>query len=165
MNINEIKDLISLIDKSTLSYFEFKTENISLKLDKSITRQLNTDFKENSFLNIENKVEEATEVKRENKKNEEIYINKEDKGKKTIESGKIITSPMVGTFYAAPSPDSDPFVSKGIEVKKGTILCIIEAMKLMNEIESEESGTILEVLVKDGDMVEYGTPLFRIEEI
>ena len=84
---------------------------------------------------------------------------KEEKHK----SGNIVESPMVGTFYAKPSPTSTPYVEIGKEVKLGDTLCIIEAMKLMNEIESEYAGKVTEILVKDGDVVEYGTPLFRIE--
>ena len=70
---------------------------------------------------------------------------------------------MVGTFYIKPSPTSQPYVEVGKDVKVGDTLCIIEAMKLMNEIESEYAGKVAEILVKDGDVVEYGTPLFRIE--
>ena len=77
--------------------------------------------------------------------------------------GNIIKSPMVGTFYAKPSPDSEPYVEVGKNVKKGDVVCIIEAMKLMNEIESEFDGEIVEILVKDGEPVEYGKPLFRIK--
>ena len=76
--------------------------------------------------------------------------------------GKAITSPMVGTFYIKPSPDSKPYVEVGSNVKKGNVLCIIEAMKLMNEIESEFDGKISEIYVKDGEPVEYGKPLFKI---
>jgi acetyl-CoA carboxylase biotin carboxyl carrier protein len=79
-----------------------------------------------------------------------------------VEKGNIVKSPMVGTFYIKPSPEASPYVEKGTEVKKGDTLCIIEAMKLMNEIESEFSGKVTEILVKDGEPVEYGTPLFRI---
>ena len=78
------------------------------------------------------------------------------------EEGNIVKSPMVGTFYIKPSPTAEAYVEVGKEVKKGDVLCIIEAMKLMNEIESEYVGTIAEILVKDGETVEYGTPLFRI---
>lgn len=77
---------------------------------------------------------------------------------------KIIKSPMVGTFYLKPSPDAQSFVEVGQEVKKGEVLCIIEAMKLMNEIESDYSGKIKEILVKDGEAVDYGKELFVIEE-
>lgn len=77
-------------------------------------------------------------------------------------AGKKVLSPMVGTFYAQPSPDKPAFVKVGDKVKKGQTLCIIEAMKLMNEIESEFDGEIVEVLVKSDDMVEFGQPLFII---
>ena len=73
------------------------------------------------------------------------------------------TSPIVGTFYRAPSPESAPFVEVGSRVKKGQVLCIVEAMKLMNEIESEIDGTIIKILVENGQPVEYGEPLFLIE--
>ena len=77
--------------------------------------------------------------------------------------GNIIKSPLVGTFYAAPAEDALPFVTKGSEVKKGQTLGIVEAMKLMNEIESEFEGTVEEILVENGQMVEFGQPLFRIK--
>lgn len=79
------------------------------------------------------------------------------------ENVKIVKSPMVGTFYASSSPDKEPFVSVGDKVHKGQVLCIVEAMKLMNEIESEFDGEIIEVCVKNEDVVEYGTPLFKIK--
>ena len=76
--------------------------------------------------------------------------------------GMIVKAPLVGTFYAAPSEDADPFVSLGDTVKKGQTLAIVEAMKLMNEIESDYSGKIAEIYVENGQAVEYGQPLFRI---
>lgn len=93
------------------------------------------------------------------KDNEQIIEDiKEEK-----KSGNKIKSPMVGTFYLKPSPTAEPYVQIGKEVKQGDTLCIIEAMKLMNEIESEYSGKIKEILVKDGQPVEFGTELFIIE--
>jgi len=80
-------------------------------------------------------------------------------------SGDVITSPMVGTYYASPSPDSPPFVKAGDKVKKGQTLCILEAMKIMNEIEAEYDCKIIEVLVADGEAVEYDKPLFVIEKL
>lgn len=77
--------------------------------------------------------------------------------------GKEIKSPMVGVFYAAASPDSEPYVQVGQAVKKGDTLCIIEAMKLMNEINAEESGVITEICAKNGDLVQFGQPLFKIK--
>ena len=76
---------------------------------------------------------------------------------------KTITSPLVGTFYAAPSPDDAPFVSVGDTVKKGQVIGIVEAMKLMNEIESEHDGVITEIMVNNGDMVEYGQVLIKVK--
>lgn len=76
-----------------------------------------------------------------------------------------VTAPIVGTFYAAPSPDAPPFVKVGDKVEAGTVLCIIEAMKLMNEIEAEVAGTVREVLVRNEEPVEYGQPLFRLEPV
>ena len=97
------------------------------------------------------------EVKEINTNNHPIHIET----RKELE-GNIIKSPMVGTFYIKPSPSANPYVEVGKDIQKGDTVCIIEAMKLMNEIESEFSGKVLEVLVKDGDTVEYGTPLFRV---
>ncbi|MBO5460057.1 MAG: acetyl-CoA carboxylase biotin carboxyl carrier protein, partial [Lachnospira sp.] len=78
------------------------------------------------------------------------------------EQGNIVKSPLVGIFYSAPSPDDEPFVSEGTAVKKGQTLGIIEAMKLMNEIESDYEGTVKKILVENGQMVEFGQPLFVI---
>ncbi|WP_246796682.1 acetyl-CoA carboxylase biotin carboxyl carrier protein [Burkholderia perseverans] len=76
--------------------------------------------------------------------------------------GHVVTSPMVGTFYRAPSPGADPFIQVGDTVKEGQTLCIIEAMKLLNEIESDKSGIVKEILVENGQAVEYGQPLFVV---
>jgi len=74
-----------------------------------------------------------------------------------------VTSPIVGTFYAAPNPEADPYVRVGDRVKTGQVLCIVEAMKLMNEIESDADGVILEIYVKNAQPVEYGEPLFALQ--
>ena len=79
------------------------------------------------------------------------------------EEYKEIKSPMVGTFYSKPSPDKEEFVKVGDKVKKGQVVCIIEAMKLMNEIEAEFDGEVVEVCLNDGDAVEYGKPLFKLK--
>ena len=93
-----------------------------------------------------------------NVNNTNVVENKESEVK-----GITVKSPMVGTFYSKSSPSSEPFVKIGSKVKKGDTLCIIEAMKLMNEIESEYDGEIIEILVKDEEMVDYGKPLFIIK--
>ena len=100
-------------------------------------------------------VPEKTECK-ENEKNEE-------KDNNCKEEYNVVKSPMVGTFYSKSSPNAKPYVEVGQKVKKGDILCIVEAMKLMNEIESEFDGEVVEVCACDGDMVDYGKPLFKIK--
>ena len=77
----------------------------------------------------------------------------------------LVKSPMVGTFYAAPAPDQPPYASPGSKVKEGDVLCIVEAMKLMNEIKSEVSGEILEVLAKNGQPIEFDQPLFKVKKL
>ena len=86
----------------------------------------------------------------------------QEETEQAVQSGKVVKSPLVGTFYAAPSEEADPYVKVGDAVKKDQTLAIVEAMKLMNEIESEFDGTIEEIYVENGQMVEYGQPLFRI---
>lgn len=88
---------------------------------------------------------------------------KETKIEEKVQEENIVKSPMVGTFYSKPSPNSEAYVTVGQKVKKGDVLCIIEAMKLMNEIESEFDGEVVEILVKDEETVEYGKPLFVIK--
>lgn len=143
MEYEKIKQLIEEMGNSKLTAVDIEFPDgtkISMKKDKMQEKIIqNTPIVENNT--IENQI-------------------KEDKNKK---KGNIIKSPMVGTFYLKPSPTAEPYIEIGKEVKKGDVLCIIEAMKLMNEIESEYTGKITEILVKDGETVEYGTPLFRIE--
>ncbi len=84
--------------------------------------------------------------------------------KKADDKGLMVTSPFVGTFYRSPSPDAAVFTDVGQTVRKGQVVCIVEAMKLMNEIESDFDGKVIEVLAQNGDHVEYGQPLFRIQK-
>lgn len=143
MEYEKIKQLMEEMGNSKLTAVDIEFPDgtkISMKKDKMQEKIIqNTPIVENNTI--------------ENQK-------KEDKNEK---KGNIIKSPMVGTFYLKPSPTAEPYIEIGKEVKKGDVLCIIEAMKLMNEIESEYTGKVIEILVKDGDVVEYGTPLLRIE--
>ena len=93
-----------------------------------------------------------------------VHLAPAEKAAKPAETGTLITSPFVGTFYRAPAPESPPFTDVGQSVRKGQVVCIVEAMKLMNEIESEFDGKVVEILVKNSEHVEYGQPLFRIEK-
>lgn len=96
-----------------------------------------------------------------------VQVNTSPEGNTTVEkeevSGKKLVSPMVGTFYSQPSPDKPPFVKVGDHVKKGQTVCIIEAMKLMNEIEAEQDGEVVKILINNEEMVEYGQPLFIVK--
>jgi acetyl-CoA carboxylase, biotin carboxyl carrier protein len=169
MDFEKIKELIKLVDSSSLAFFELETGNDHIKMDKSLNRgladsnsgKLNNAVAANS-VNTNNVVPVNTVEKSEvYKVEEEIKIEKDV----IIDDAnlKIITSPMVGTFYSSASPESPAFLEVGGTVSKGKVVCIIEAMKLMNEIESDYSGTVVECLAKDGDMVEYGQPLFKIK--
>ena len=89
-------------------------------------------------------------------------LNKNEADGSEKKKGEIVTAPLVGTFYAAPAEDEEPFVKVGERVEKGQIVAIIEAMKLMNEIESDFAGTVTEVFVENGQSVEYGQPLFAV---
>ena len=143
MEYEKIKQLIEEMGNSKLTAVDIEFPDgtkISMKKDKMQERIIqNTSIIKNDT--IEKQIKEDTAEKK----------------------GNIIKSPMVGTFYLKPSPTAEPYIEIGKEVKKGDVLCIIEAMKLMNEIESEYAGKVTEILVKDGEAVEYGTPLFRIE--
>ncbi|WP_294406884.1 acetyl-CoA carboxylase biotin carboxyl carrier protein [uncultured Clostridium sp.] len=161
MDFEQIKELIKLIDSSELAFFELSDGKNHIKMDKSLSRGI-SENKEND-VNVKNKPEPVAEKPERHIVSEDIKkVKKEEK----IEDSNlsVINSPMVGTFYASASPDAPAFVKPGDIVSKGKVICIIEAMKLMNEIESDYNGEIAECLVKDGDMVEYGQPLFKIKE-
>jgi len=169
MDFEKIKELIKLVDSSSLAFFELETGNDHIKMDKSLNRGVNdsNSGKLNnavaaSSVNTGNVVVPVNSVEK-----SEVYSAEETKVEKEapIDDANlsIITSPMVGTFYSSASPESPAFIEVGGTVSKGKVVCIIEAMKLMNEIESDYSGTVVECLAKDGDMVEYGQPLFKIK--
>lgn len=143
MEYKEIKQLMNDMSNSNLTNIDIEfSDGTKLSMKKENTLVNNTTAsKVLNTINIE--------------ENKEIEIKKDS---------NIVTSPMVGTFYAKPAPDKNAYVDVGTSIKKGDILCIIEAMKLMNEIESEITGKIVKIFVKDGETVEYGTPLFEIEK-
>ncbi|OKZ74330.1 MAG: acetyl-CoA carboxylase, biotin carboxyl carrier protein [Clostridium sp. 26_22] len=151
MEYKEIKQLMEDMENSSLSSLD-----ISLPDGTKISIQ-----KENNEETKNYTVQSSKTVKIENNEKEEqkIFESKTSNN----ENRKIVKAPMVGTFYLKPSPTSEAYVEIGKTVKKGDTLCIIEAMKLMNEIESEFDGKIIEICVKDGETVEYGKPLFVIE--
>ena len=152
MEYNDIKKLIDDMGNSKLDSLNIEfpdgikismTKNSLIKKEEQnlIETTNNEEYKREETKNIESK---NTEIKKE-------------------ENYKIIKSPMVGTFYASSSPEKEAFVKVGDKVKKGQVICIVEAMKLMNEIESEFDGEIVEICVKNEDVVDYGKPLFKLK--
>lgn len=144
MNIKEIEKIISRFENSNLEALEITNKDFQIKCKKTVYAKKN--------ISIHEEREEEGRVLQ----NKEVV----DKEESNI---KIIKSPIVGTFYRAPSPDANVYVEIGQSVKKGQTLCIIEAMKIMNELESEEECKILEILVDRGQLVEFEQPLFKVE--
>ena len=139
MDFDKIVKLIHAVGESGLSEFSFEEGALKISMRGGEKQGKTVEF-----------LPKAVEIK------EEI------KEKPTAITGKIVKSPLVGTFYAAPSPEAETFVKKGDTVKKGQVLGIVEAMKLMNEIESEYDGVVEDILIGNEDTVEYGQPLFVI---
>ena len=163
MDFKEVKELIEVVDASNIAFFEINDEKGHIKMDKSLNRQVSSTAIYEEQPAVVNKTkttisEPSTNITSEKKVEKVVEKEVED------DSLVVITSPMVGTYYGGVSPDSPSFVKDGDNIKVGDTLCIIEAMKLMNEIESEVNGIIKKILVKAGDMVEYGQPLFKIKE-
>ena len=156
MDYQHILELVKEVSKAGLTNFEYTEGNIRIAMscpqpeEKIVVPASNLVLKEAAGAGA-NTVETAVPAQQEP---EQIA---EEKG------GNVVKSPLVGTFYAAPSEDAQPFVKVGDTVKKGQTLAIVEAMKLMNEIESEFDGVVTEILVENEDNVEYGQPLFRIQ--
>ena len=156
MDYQQILELVKEVSKAGLTNFEYTEGNIRIAMscpqpeEKIVVPASNLVLKEAAGAGA-NTVETAVPAQQEP---EQIA---EEKG------GNVVKSPLVGTFYAAPSEDAQPFVKVGDTVKKGQTLAIVEAMKLMNEIVSEFDGVVTEILVENEDNVEYGQPLFRIQ--
>lgn len=161
MDLNYIKKLIKILDTSSISDIEIEEEGTKIRLSKPRPK-IAAGYSPVSMPVFQPAV--SPEIKTEVSS---VDSSKSEAGKTdSAVSGNLIEvkSPMVGTFYAAPSPDADPYIRVGSNVSPGTILCIIEAMKLMNEIEAEVSGKISKILVENGQPVEYNQPLFLIEK-
>lgn len=141
-----------------------KIKQLIEDMGNSKITSLDIEFPDGMKVKMEKSLEKVTVIEKTPvKEDEKETVEKNDKDDLVADpEGNVIKSPMIGTFYSKPSPDSAPYVEVGTQVKKGTVLCIVEAMKLMNEIESEYDGKIVEVFVKDGEPVDYGKPLFRI---
>ena len=156
MDIRKVKKLIEMLEESQLNEIEIKEGEESVKLVKAITVPVQEQIVTSNIAATAPQpvaTNEVTSVESD---------TKESKEPETI-SGKTIDSPMVGTFYAAPNPGAKDFVSVGDKISEGDVLCIIEAMKMMNEVKADSSGIIKQVLIENAEPVEFGQPLFVIE--
>tara|TARA_B100001250_G_scaffold316376_1_gene278767 strand:- start:207 stop:656 length:450 start_codon:yes stop_codon:yes gene_type:complete len=149
MDIRKVKKLIEMLENSELEEIEIQEGEESVRLVKKQSQSIQSEITQTSELDspkssLEKPKKEVTE-------------------EKESEKGEAITSPMVGTFYSAASPGAKPFVSVGDEVKEGDVVCIVEAMKMMNEIKSDFSGKITSILVENSQPVEFGQSLFIVE--
>jgi acetyl-CoA carboxylase biotin carboxyl carrier protein len=146
LDLDQLRELIRLLDESNLTEIEVEHDDERIRVRREPAPVVG-----------------AAELQSIAPTEAEIQSQRPGAAGTTEEDGTYVTSPFVGTFYHASSPESDPFVEVGDSIVPGQVLCIVEAMKLMNEIEAEVAGTIVEILVESGKPVEYGDRLFRIE--
>lgn len=157
LNMDELRDLANLVDEHGFTDFEFENANIRVRLSKNPAPQIFQAAQQ--FAPSANSVS-TQPMPSQSAGNAETNLVVP----RSAEDLHLITSPIVGTFYRSPAPDKDPYVKEGSNVSPDSIVCIIEAMKLMNEIEAEISGEIVKILVENGQSVEYGQPLFEIKK-
>jgi len=153
MTFKEIKELIEIFDETNLTKLSLKNEDIKIELDKNI-----------SVAPVQTTQAPAPQVA---PQTTTTITETTTAPAPQTDNGdfEYITSPMVGTFYQAASPDSAPYVKAGDKVKAGQTVCIVEAMKIMNEIQAEFDCEIVEILVKDGQAVEFDTQLFKVKRV
>ena len=152
MDINLLKRLVKVVEQSNITEFSVQEGDLKIKISKNSKQSVNTVISQPTNP-VAVQVSEPVAAQEPAKKEEEVNENYHE-----------IRSPIVGTFYRAPAPDADPYVQVGDNVSVGSVLCIVEAMKLMNEIESDADGKIVKILVENATPVEYNQPLFLIEK-
>ena len=150
MNLKEIKELIALMNENELMELEIERDGMKIRLRKSSSGKIETITEEHAAPSVRQVI-----------KPEDKVVEPADKGRNLT----AIKAPMVGTFYRSASPDTKPYVEMGQTVEVGQVICIIEAMKLMNEIKSEVKGRLVEILVENARSVEYGQALFMVEQM
>lgn len=164
MKIQEIREIIKLVDQSSLDEFLYESEGTKIKLkknEKGFVNSTSETFESSSMIEKPKQVEVKAPVAQEAPKQQVV---EEATTESVVDSSlHTIISPMVGTFYQSSSPDAAAYVEVGTKVSADSIVCIVEAMKLFNEIEAEVDGQVVEILVKDGQLVEYGQPLFLVK--
>ncbi len=147
MELENIVTLIKAVSESGVTGFKYEQDGIKLNIQNEITKTIS----------IPQECLDAQPIV-----SAQSQLANEGQNGKEENSGRWIKSPLVGRFYVAPAEDAEPFVAVGDQVKKGQVVAIVEAMKLMNDIESDFEGIVAEILVENGEAVEYGQPLFRI---
>ena len=150
MNLDKIEKLVKIIEESSLQEFSIQEGDIKIKMSKRTGNSVAVPFAAGMGMPVAGTASESTDTE---VKTEEV------------EEETYITSPIVGTFYSAPSPEAKAFVKVGDRIKAGETVCILEAMKLMNEIESDFDCEIEAVLVSNEQRVEYGQPLFKVKKL
>lgn len=170
MDFKAIEEMVKTMDNSKLGYLEVNWHGISIVMRKQGEADCTKNVESSSALVEEKKlaIDEVVEEKKpEEKVKSQIEKLEENKDDETVTKEDVnvkeVVSPIVGTFYRSSSPDKPAFIEVGTKVKKGDTLCIVEAMKLMNEIQSEVDGEVVEILVENNQMVEYGQPMFKIK--
>ncbi|MDL2310672.1 acetyl-CoA carboxylase biotin carboxyl carrier protein [Peptostreptococcaceae bacterium OttesenSCG-928-C18] len=151
MDFNNIKEIINVFDSSTIDKLELEDGDLKIFLERNNTAFVGAN---NPAVVSDTHTVTETSIKQETKISEKEH-----------DSNYTFVSPLVGTFYAAPSPESAPYVKVGDEVKIDDVICIVEAMKMINEIKSPVNGKIVEILVQNEDLVESEQPIFKIEVI
>lgn len=167
MKVEQVLELVKAVSDSELTEFKYEEDGVKLSLKKTSDRivQVQAPGRSGSSACIAPAVMPAAPAPVPAAAPVSAPAGAEAPAAASVESeikGNVVKSPLVGTFYAAPAEDADPFVKVGDSVKEGQVLAIVEAMKLMNEIESDFTGTVTEILVENGQAVEYGQPLFVI---
>jgi acetyl-CoA carboxylase biotin carboxyl carrier protein len=160
VNLEQIKELIANLENSKLKKLVIKQGEFELQLEKE-----GDSLPLHSLPHLPPHYQPPRVVHAEFASNASTHLLEEAKSAPSVgvvQEGKFVTSPMVGTFYPNPSPDQPPFVKVGDKVDENTVVCIIEAMKVMNEVKAGKSGTVAEILVNNAQPVEYGTKILRI---
>jgi len=163
MNLENVKALADLLNAKGLSAIEVGSGESRIRIERDLSGTSSTPKAVPANLKPQTSDNETQSSVASESINTDSSISA-DSGEPVIDTAKVteIKSPLVGVYYAAPSPDAETFVSIGSKVKKGDVLCIIETMKLMNEITAENDGEIIDICIKNGDIAEYGQVLFKI---
>jgi acetyl-CoA carboxylase biotin carboxyl carrier protein len=158
LNMDELRELAALVNENGFTDFEFENANIRVRLSKNPAPQYIQAMPSIASSTAAAPIQTVQSNTAENKSE---AVSEETSAAEDLHT---ITSPIVGTFYRSPSPDKEPYVKEGSNVSPDSIVCIVEAMKLMNEIEAEVAGEVVKIYVEDGQPVEFGQPLFGIKK-